>query len=95
MSNSILLSQAVADNASRPLEADLYSTDQQGLEQENISATGNLNIGVVIDYDARAEHQLGGPAETDFSYSSESMELGKEAYLLQPGGTAIDSPASN
>ena len=49
------------DNASyveggqgRPLEADLYSYDPQGWDADNVAATGNLNVGNLIDHDPHA-----------------------------------------
>ena len=44
----------------RPLEADLYNADGQNTDHENLSATGNLNVGNVIRYDEHAVHHLTG-----------------------------------
>ena len=47
-------------NTANELDADLYDAGKQSLDTENISATGNLNIGTVIDYDARTERRTEG-----------------------------------
>ncbi len=50
----------------RPLDADLYGADQQPVDYENLSATGNLNIGNVLQYDAHtARHLEGASLATD------------------------------
>ena len=54
----------------RPLEADLYGAEQQGVDHENVSATGNLNIGNVIQYDEHSQRFMnGGNITTDNSRS--------------------------
>lgn len=42
------------------LDADLYSAGTNTADAENISATGNLNIGQIIDYDAANERRFAG-----------------------------------
>lgn len=47
-------------NTPNALDADLYSSQSQSAETENLSATGNLNIGMIIDYDAMTERRANG-----------------------------------
>jgi len=52
-------------SGARPLDADLYGAEQQGVDAENISATGNLNIGNVIRYDEHAQRFWNGGVAGD------------------------------
>ena len=47
-------------SGTRPLEADLYGAQAQNVDPENLSATGNLNIGNVMQYDEHAQRFLSG-----------------------------------
>jgi len=60
MTNTFFAGIPLEGSGLRPLDADLYSTEQHGLDHENISATGNLNIGVVMNYDEHAQRHLSG-----------------------------------
>lgn len=76
MSAPTLIISTASEGTVRSLDADLYHSDQQALDQENISATGNLNIGVVIDYDAHSKSNLSGADDIiDASYTSDAMQL--------------------
>ncbi len=65
MANMLFANIPTDGSGGRPLEADLYGAEQQGVDAENISATGNLNIGNVVDYDAHAQRQSSGGIATE------------------------------
>jgi len=60
MANMFFAGIPLEGSGSRPLDADLYGPEQQGVDQENLSATGNLNIGTVIQYDEHAQRYMNG-----------------------------------
>lgn len=74
----------VPTGSSNPLEADLYAPQAQLSDSENISATGNLNIGMVIDYDAHNASRLAGLAKFDNEYTSPEASGTKTPGDLPP-----------
>ena len=76
----------------RPLEADLYGAEQQATDAENISATGNLNIGNVIAYDEHVQRYLSGgikgeeATDTPTSLSNPEMRMSE---LASSAGTPV------
>ena len=50
----------VAGNTIRMLDADLYDAGQQSGDIENISATGNLNVGNILQYDEHVRRTMEG-----------------------------------
>ena len=81
MSSSPVIMPVPAGESARSLEADLFVTDQQGLEQENLAATGNLNIGVVLDYDANVAHEQKGSAAPEEEFFTDAPTLSKDPYV--------------
>lgn len=68
-----------AANSDTSLEADLYSANAADVDIENIASTGNLNMGLVIDYDAKADRRIGGSANSD-----DSLNHGSQQYASLP-----------
>ena len=64
MANMFFAGIPLEGSGGRPLEADLYGAEQQATDAENISATGNLNIGNVIDYEQHIQRYLSGGIQT-------------------------------
>ncbi len=79
----------------RPLESDLYSAEQQGADAENIAATGHLNIGTVIDYDALAERRQGGSASpTAHSQLADTALAQDHPFVAPPTSRNTPDPAT-
>jgi hypothetical protein len=72
MANMFFAGIPIEGSGARPLEADLYGAENQATgDVENISATGNLNIGTVIQYDEHAQrHMTGGVMANENGLSS-------------------------
>ncbi len=74
MINSIFAGIPLEGGGARPLDADLYGAEQQAVDIENLSATGNLNIGKLIMYDENAQSIMAG---TVLEHSDESIFAGQ------------------
>ena len=68
-------------SGARPLEADLYGPEQQGAEQENIAATGNLNVSNVMDYDAATQREMMGVMQDE---PEQSPWISQSPHMVQP-----------
>lgn len=68
---------AAADNS---LEADLYSAGQMDADIENIAGSGNINAGLVIDYDAKTERRLSGTT----AHGDDSINHASQQYVEAP-----------
>lgn len=84
MTNMFFAGIPLEGSGTRPLEADLYAPAAQGVDYENLSATGNLNIGVVIQYDEHAVHHLNGNAARNDEMLSESPFFARDAAMTAP-----------
>lgn len=73
MANTLFAGIPADGGGNSPLEADLYGAELQSTDAENISATGNLNIGNVINYDAHAQRQTEGGAVQEKSSKQASI----------------------
>src|SRR5262245_28342062 len=80
-------------DSTRPLESELYTAEQQGLEAENIAASGNLNIGFVVDYGARIEHRLAGSGLVGQMHGDGPGD-GMQAGSMISSGTATSDGAT-
>lgn len=84
---------AIAEaNRSNILDADLYAAESQSSDTENIAGSGNLNVGVVVDYDANRERKLQGAAQ-EMAQEGKSYDLGK-GYEMTPAESANQESAS-
>ncbi len=84
-------------SGSRPLDADLYGAEQQGVDQENLSATGNLNIGNLIQYDDHAQRYLSGSSMDNDERTSQMPQAkgGAPAMPESMNPSRISQPESN
>ena len=78
MSQNIFSPTVYEGLSGRALDADLYGPEQQGSDHENISATGNLNLGDLMRY---AEHAraiiTGGHLDNDALVDNNPVALGQ------------------
>lgn len=87
---AINLSFSPSSGTQNPLEADLYAPQAQLADVENISATGNLNIGMVIDYDAHNASRMAGLAQFSDEYTAELPSPASRSAL--PPTSPNDAP---
>lgn len=90
MANTLFANIPTDGSGTRPLEADLYGAEQQAVDSENISATGNLNIGNVVAYDAHIQRYLTGGARPEEPTAQASYPTAVE----MPADGLITSPNS-
>lgn len=96
MANMFFAGIPLEGSGARPLEADLYGAEQQGVDHENLSATGNLNIGNVINYDEHVQRYLNGGAKPGEPVQFSSLSDPGDKIALpddktpQRGGTVND-----